>query len=147
MLSFVRGARRAASGLLPSAGAAKPLVPGVTFLVRRTLDGKDFAAILKEAMRRRSAHFSLHWRPSQADRLGLVVSKKLAGSSVRRNLVKRHARELFRDRPAAARGKTGGLDVVLRVVRDLRGLDRQAELLEMRGLFSALSADAGPEQS
>ena len=147
MPSFGRGARRAASGSLPRSGAAKPLVSDVTFLVPRTLDGKDFAAILKDAMRRRSAHFSLHWRPSQADRLGLVVSRKLAGSSVRRNLVKRHARELFRFQTAGSGVDLRGLDVVLRVVKDLRGLDRQAELLEMRGLFSALRSGARPEQS
>ena len=147
MPSFGHGARKAASGLLPSAGAAKPLVSAVTFLVPRPLDGKDFAAILKVATRGRSAHFSLHWRPSQADRLGLVVSRKLAGSSVRRNLVKRHARELFRFQAAGSGVGSRGLDVVLRVVKDLRGLDRQAELLEMRGLFSALPSGARPERS
>ena len=147
MPSFARGAQRVASGLLPDAGAAQPRVAGASAPDRRTLDGRDFAAILKDSARRRSAHFSLHWRSGQSVRLGLVVSRKLAGSSVRRNLVKRHARELFRLQRAGVGANSGGLDVVLRVVRDLRGLGRQAEHLEMRGLFSALPTGGRLEQA
>ena len=103
----------------------------------RQLSGEDFAAILKSATRNRGVHFSLHWRASAGLRLGLVVSRKLAGSAVRRNLVKRHARELFRAWSGQQAGGNG-LDVVLRVTRDLRAMDRAAEFAEMRILFGVL---------
>lgn len=147
MPSFARGARRVVSGLLPKAGAAQSRVAGASTPVRPALNGRDFAAILNESARRRSAHFSLHWRSGQAVRLGLVVSRKLAGSNVRRNLVKRHAREIFRLHAACLAGNSHGLDVVLRVVSDLRGLGRQAEHLEMRGLFLALPTGGRREQA
>lgn len=84
-------------------------------------------------------HFALHWRDSAQSRLGLVVSKKLAGNAVRRNLVKRHARDLFRLWCAGQPAGTGARDLLLRVVADVRRLDRAAQFSEMRTLFGALA--------
>ena len=102
------------------------------------LAGADFAAILKSPTRRRGRHFSLFWRESGRHRLGTVVSRKLAGSAVRRNLVKRHARTMFQTW-CLRHGDVGGIDVVIRVTADIRGLSRAAEFSELSTLFSALA--------
>jgi len=102
------------------------------------LAGPDFAMILKSPMRRRSRHFSMFWRSSKNPRLGTVVSRKLAGSAVRRNLVKRHARAMFQEW-CLRQGALGCVDVVLRVTADIRGLSRGAEFSEISSLFRALA--------
>lgn len=102
------------------------------------LAGADFAAILKSPTRRRGRHFSMFWRESGRHRLGTVVSRKLAGSAVRRNLVKRHARAMFQAW-CVRHGSTGGVDVVIRVTADIRGLSRNAEFSELSSLFSTLA--------
>ena len=107
------------------------------------LAAADYSAILASPSRRRGAHFSLHWRASSEPRLGLVVSRKLSGSAVKRNLVKRHARALFRDSVAAAHAVSRpGFDVVLRLTAGVKALQREAQYAEMRALFGAL-AQAG----
>ena len=102
------------------------------------LAGGDFAMILKSPMRRRGRHFSLFWRSSKRSRLGTVVARKLAGSAVRRNLVKRHARAMFQQWCVAQDG-SGCVDVVLRVTADIRSLSRSAEFFEISQLFSAFT--------
>jgi ribonuclease P protein component len=106
------------------------------------LAGADFAVILKSPSRRRGRHFSVHWRVSAgASRLGLVVSRKLSGSAVRRNLVKRQARALFSDVCKLRQGRqASGVDVVVRLIADVRSLERGAGFSEMRDLFAGIAA-------
>ena len=118
------------------------------------LSGDDFAAVLKSRARICSAHFSLHWlvgggiadRVSGAGgsqgagavpvvRLGLVVSKKLARTSVRRNLIKRQSRMLFR---TWAGRSVAACDVVLKLTANVAKLDRRAQFGELAGLMQAL---------
>ena len=104
----------------------------------RGLAGEDFAAVFKSPLRARSAHFSLHWRPgaSADSRLGMVVSKRLARTSVRRNLIKRQARALF----AAWSGDAGEVrDVELRLTRNPEALARAPQYAELQTLFAALT--------
>lgn len=96
----------------------------------------DFAAILKSSRRARSRHFSLFWRAADTTALGMVVSKKLVGNAVRRNLVKRHAREVFRARMAGPAIWAGGVQVVIRVSADIRALPRAAQFAEITDLFA-----------
>lgn len=134
------------------------------------LSGDDFAAVLKSRERKRSAHFSLHWRSraasgdataaatagaiaialagATASRLGLVVSKKLARTSVRRNLIKRQSRMLFAawlgQRPAAEPLGQPRIDpawdVVLKLTANVSALPRAAQFAEIAGLMHALPA-------
>lgn len=107
------------------------------------LSGDDFAAVLKSRERRRSTHFSLHWsrRAARADaavllpRLGLVVPKRLARTSVRRNLIKRQTRMLYQD---WSRQSAAALDVVLKLTANVTQLDRAAQFGELAGLLQAL---------
>ena len=105
------------------------------------LSGDDFAAVLKSRERARAAHFSLHWRAggSAVSRLGLIVSKKFARTSVRRNLIKRQTRSLFHgwqlDGAAA-------IDVVLRLTANVAALERAAQYGEIAGLMRALPRPA-----
>ncbi len=119
------------------------------------LSGDDFAAVLKSRERRRSSHFSLHWRSratavdGAADggangasnpavllpRLGLVVPKRLARTSVRRNLIKRQTRMLYQD---WSRHSTAALDVVLKLTANVTRLARAAQFDELAGLLHAL---------
>ena len=121
------------------------------------LSGDEFAAVLKSRARIRSAHFSLHWlivggmagRVSAAGsagdsqstgtvpvvRLGLVVSKKLARTSVRRNLIKRQSRMLVR---VWAGSSVAACDVVLKLTANVAKLDRRAQFCELAGLMQAL---------
>ncbi len=122
------------------------------------LSGDDFAAVLKSRERKRSAHFSLHWRcntasldapgvfpgasaGAKAARLGMVVSKKLARTSVRRNLIKRQTRTLFaawlRQRPTELPIKSAW-DVVLKLTANVSELPREAQFAEIAGLMRAL---------
>ena len=124
------------------------------------LSGDDFAAVLKSRARIRSAHFALHWLVGGgiADgvsgaggssgvgcshgagavpvvRLGLVLSKKLARTSVRRNLIKRQSRMLFR---TWAGSSVAACDVVLKLTANVARLDRRAQFGELAGLMQAL---------
>ena len=126
------------------------------------LSGDDFAAVLKSRERRRSVHFSLHWRTATAalpvaaalveaslagalavlpasiapvSRLGLVLPKKIARTSVRRNLIKRQSRALFR---IWSTSSTVVCDVVLKLGANVAKLDRRAQYGELAGLMQAL---------
>jgi len=112
----------------------------------RGLRSADFAALFKSPKRARSRHFSLFWRSADSAALGMVVSKKLAGNAIRRNLVKRHAREAFRasvcgpvpasDDSAQDGPASGGLEVVIRVTADIRALPRAEQFAEIKALFA-----------
>jgi len=88
----------------------------------------------------KSPHFLLHYRPRNGDegnwaRLGVVVPKRLIKSAVRRNLVKRISRELFR----TLRGQLPARDLVLRLNAKLQPLDRRALAEEIGGLLLKLA--------
>jgi ribonuclease P protein component len=75
--------------------------------------------------------------------LGLVVSKKFARTSVRRNLIKRQTRMLFdgwqRGRMVAAGGPAvAAWDVVLKLNANVVALARAAQYGEIAGLMRAL---------
>ncbi|WP_455285130.1 ribonuclease P protein component [Cupriavidus necator] len=73
----------------------------------------EFSSVFALRPRRRSPHFVLYVRPNDRPegRLGVVVGKKFAPRAAERNLVKRMARELFRQR----REDLAGRDVLLRL--------------------------------
>ena len=113
------------------------------------LSGDEFAAVLNSRERQRSAHFSLHWRRNPAAaaagviaaRLGLVVSKKLARTSVRRNLVKRQTRMLFSQWLHESNGtprSRATWDVVLKLTANVASLQRAEQFGEIAALMSAL---------
>jgi ribonuclease P protein component len=102
------------------------------------LAADDFAAIFKSPQRARSAHFSLHWRPGAIEgvsRFGMVVAKRLARTSVRRNLIKRQGRALFAQWSKSAAAPR---DVVLRLTRNPTELARGPQYVELQSLFAAL---------
>ena len=73
----------------------------------------------------RGSYFALHFRAAGANapRLGLVIGKKLAARAVQRNLLKRLARETFRQ----ARRELPAYDLVLRLAQAPgRCMDTQA---------------------
>ncbi len=116
------------------------------------LSGEAFAAVLKSRDRGRSSHFSVHWLDGATaeGRLGLVVPKRLARTSVRRNLIKRQARALFGAwiRQRANQGSAGGTvssssgtkapDVVVKLTAGVAGLGRTAQFTELGDLLQAL---------
>lgn len=93
----------------------------------RLLKTDEFSSVFSLRPLRRSAHFVLYmrWRETAPDapvdtdatphegRIGIVVGKKHAPRAVTRNLIKRQAREMFRQRRAAL----AGWDFVLRLTR------------------------------
>jgi ribonuclease P protein component len=78
----------------------------------RLLKTDEFSSVFRLRPWRRSAHFVVYGRPTGNEaRLGLVIGKKYAPRAVTRNLVRRIAREAFRQR----RAEFGGWDVLLRL--------------------------------
>ena len=150
MPSLRRVARRAA--LVSRSNANNPASAANIHLyvpAAAMLSGDDFAAVLKSRERQRSAHFSLHWRRNPASaaegvieaRLGLVVAKKLARTSVRRNLVKRQTRMLFSQwlRESNGRPRTSAAwDVVLKLTANVASLQRAEQFREIAGLMRSL---------
>ena len=83
---------------------------------------RDFAAVLDTRKAVRGSCFDLHYRfadPGAPARLGLIVPKRMARRAVLRNKIKRLGREAFRQLQTAI----PHYDVVLRLVRPLRGAD------------------------
>jgi ribonuclease P protein component len=106
------------------------------------LPGDAFAAVLTSAARARADRHALHWRAGSLPRLGLIISRKFAGSAVRRNLVKRQARALFEARTRAA--GNAPVDLVVRVVAPLTGCGRRTLFDGLRDLMARVPADGGP---
>ncbi|VVE86885.1 ribonuclease P protein component [Pandoraea bronchicola] len=91
----------------------------------RLLKTDEFSSVFSLRPLRRSAHFVLYMRRRETapdtpvdatpheGRIGIVVGKKHAPRAVTRNLIKRQAREMFRQRRAAL----AGWDFVLRLTR------------------------------
>lgn len=90
----------------------------------------------------------LHYRPRdeeefQEARLGLVVGKKLLKAAVRRNLLKRLAREHFRRR----RPELPACDLVIRLVAKPKRMDRKAIADEVAMLLNRLVQRLQPPRS
>jgi ribonuclease P protein component len=78
----------------------------------RLLKTDEFSSVFRLRPWRRTAHFVVYGRPTGNEaRLGLVIGKKYAPRAATRNLVRRIAREAFRQR----RAEFGGWDVLLRL--------------------------------
>ncbi|WP_319242088.1 ribonuclease P protein component [uncultured Propionivibrio sp.] len=100
----------------------------------------EFSSVFGFRKAVKSRHFLLHYRPQTESektgpRLGLVVAKRLLRRSVDRNLVRRLARESFRQ----IRGQLVQRDLVLRLAVRPVELDRQALAEEMQSLFDKMS--------
>lgn len=83
---------------------------------------RDFAVVLGTRKAVRGACFDLHYRLADSGttaRLGLIVPKRMARRAVLRNKIKRLGRETFRQLQTVI----PPYDVVLRLVRPLRGAD------------------------
>ena len=81
-------------------------------------------------------HYTLRPGGDSGSRLGLVVAKKLVKSAVRRNLIRRLARERFRCR----RDKLGNCDLVLRLQLKPETLNRSKIAAEIDSLLDKLQA-------
>ena len=106
---------------------------------RRLHQPGEFAAVFAQRRVLRGASFNLHYRPNGGNsaRLGLVIAKKLARRSVRRNAIKRTGREAFRQ----ARAGLPALDLVLRLPKPVASVDAAARLAwraEIDGLLGKL---------
>jgi ribonuclease P protein component len=101
----------------------------------RLLKTDEFSSVFRLRPWRRSPHFVMYARPTgNAARLGLVIGKKFAPRAVTRNLVKRIAREAFRQR----RAEFGGWDVLLRLHTKF---DRKAMPAAASGSLKTLCRD------
>jgi ribonuclease P protein component len=104
----------------------------------------EFSLVFATRRVLRSKNFDLHYRsrelvsaaPLFGARLGLVIAKKMARRAVQRNLLKRLAREVFRN----ARQGLPPYDLVLRLSRPTGGsLDAGARRLLRKDLEQLLS--------
>lgn len=86
----------------------------------------------------------LHYLPQEnaagPARLGLVVGKKLLRQAVRRNVVKRLAREQFR----LLHARLNGYDILLRLISKPGRIDRVAMTDEIRQLLGKLRGRVVP---
>ncbi|HMV53068.1 MAG TPA: ribonuclease P protein component [Rhodocyclaceae bacterium] len=98
----------------------------------------EFSSVFAFRRSLRSTHFQLSYRPSSrcSARLGLVVARKFAPLAVRRNLVKRLAREAFRMK----RVDLPPFDLVLRLSARLGDADRRVLRAEIDDLLLRLPA-------
>lgn len=96
------------------------------------LGGRDIANLLSSGRRFRANALQVQIRDNGLDlaRLGLIVPKRFLPSSVDRNKVKRHAREWFRVRQNALKGK----DVLVRLTGPWQSERLVSEELEHMGL-------------
>lgn len=109
----------------------------------------EFSAVFAGRRVLRGRHFDLLYLPDGANnnrvaadggaRLGLIIAKRFARRAVLRNLVKRLAREAFRQHASIP-----PCDVVLRLARPLPRADRagkQAWRMEIDGLLTRLNGE------
>ena len=100
----------------------------------------EFSSVFGFRKALKSTHFLLHYRPQTASeligpRLGLVVAKRLLRRSVDRNLIRRLAREIFRQ----MRSQLTRRDVILRLAVRPAALDRKILATEIHGLLEKIS--------
>lgn len=87
-------------------------------------------------------HYQLRTGVDTGARLGLVVGKKLVKHAVRRNLIKRLARECFRQKHA----QLGRYDVVLRLISKPGYLDRCQIAQEVSMLLAKITLPSPVEK-
>lgn len=110
---------------------------------QRLLAERDFKRVMQLAGKlggkRVSTHFVVQWLPTitASARLGMVVGKRLAKTSVERNRIRRQIREAFRLH-ACARFT---LDIVVRLNRK-RNTEYPVLRAEIVALFDALPAQS-----
>jgi ribonuclease P protein component len=128
-------------GTAAGAGGASGPDCGFGFPKRYRLTKTDeYSSVFGFRRTLRGLHFLLHYRPRETvdggenrklpARLGVVVPKKLVKAAVRRNLIKRLAREQFR----LNREQLPSLDLVLRLATKPGKPDRKGlatEILEL----------------
>ena len=95
---------------------------------------REYLAVQRQGRRVHTPHFIMVVLPGTGQRLGVTVTKKVAGA-VGRNRVKRLAREVFRRNRDLFPPKT---DVVLVARSGAEGLDYARLLAEVAGAQSAL---------
>ena len=105
----------------------------------RLLKTDEYSSVFGFRKALKSRHFLLHYRPREAGetpgaRLGLVVAKRFLRRSVDRNLVKRLARENFRQ----LRPRLRSNDFVLRLATKPKPLERQVLASEIQRLLSKM---------
>ena len=78
---------------------------------QRIIKTDDFSSVFRLRPVHRTQHFVLYLRPNPLGhaRLGVVVAKRLAARAVTRNLIKRLAREVFRQ------ASLGAVDCIVRL--------------------------------
>jgi ribonuclease P protein component len=78
---------------------------------QRIIKTDDFSSVFRLRPVHRTQHFVLYLRPNPLGhaRLGVVVAKRLAPRAVTRNLIKRMAREVFRQ------ASLGAVDCIVRL--------------------------------
>lgn len=108
---------------------------------QRLLTERDFKRVMQTAGKlggkRVSVHFVMQWLPALAPpaRLGMVVGKRLAKTSVERNRIRRQVREAFRLHACAR----FAMDLVVRLNRK-RSTEYPILRAEIVALFDALPA-------
>jgi ribonuclease P protein component len=116
---------------------------GVRFGFRsehRLHETEEFSSTLASRRVLRGSCFDLHYRLGSGSgaRLGLIIGKKFASRAVQRNLLKRLAREAFRQ----ARPVLANYDLVLRLARapgnSASKEARDAWRVELEGLLARL---------
>ncbi|MDD9940706.1 MAG: ribonuclease P protein component [Myxococcales bacterium] len=101
---------------------------------------RDYLRVQRQGRRVHTPHFILVVQPDAAPRLGVTVTRRVAGA-VGRNRIKRLAREVFRrNRCSFPRGCT----VVFVARRGADKLNYHEVLSELRDAKQALHAAAGP---
>lgn len=109
----------------------------------RLLTPKDFARLRGISRRVGVRHFSAEVAPYEGDgaRLGLAVSRKVSKKAVRRNRIKRLARDSFRH----ARAGLPAVDILL-IARGSADLEENAVLhAELERLWQRIAALNAPE--
>ena len=106
----------------------------------RLIKTDEFSSVFGFRRAIKGAHFLLHYRlqPNEEGldaRLGLVVAKRFLRRSVDRNLVRRLAREHFRN----LRHRLQPCDFVLRLMVKPKVLDRQILAHEIHALLSKMT--------
>jgi ribonuclease P protein component len=102
----------------------------------RLIKTDEFSSVFNFRKRISGRYFAVYYRDNQLPRprLGLVVGKKTASSSVSRNYMRRVLRELFRKQQS----KLKKVDVVIRVQRAFGYREYPAVALEFADLVGRL---------